>query len=133
MPLSGCFLEESSNQSKEYVYLNRFADKTAIGIVTCNRPDFFKTLLESIDPSVGDIFVINAGDEFELDDVMLSSKITKFIKTNINPTAVGRAKNEILREMRHSGYEYLFLIEDDVKIKDNKVFEKYIEKSLILQ
>ena len=116
MPLSGSNLPP----------LNRFSGKTAIGIITCNRPDYIEQLLESIDPEVGSIFLINSGESFELRPELMA-KLNTLIKTNQTPTAVGRAKNEVLREMRHEGYEYLFLIEDDVRIKNNKVFEKYIE------
>ena len=106
--------------------MNRFAEKTAIGIITCNRPDFLEKVLESIDPDVGAIYVINSGDEIALSSEIVE-KIDSYIKTKSSPTPVGRAKNEILRAMRHDDFEYLFLIEDDVRIKDNKVFEKYIE------
>jgi hypothetical protein len=109
--------------------LNRFAEETAIGIITCNRVDYVKQLLNSIDPSVGSIYLINAGDPFSmnLEDIETFDKITKYIKTEKSPTPVGIAKNAALRNMRHDGFKYLFLIEDDVKIKNNKVFEKYIE------
>lgn len=106
--------------------MNKFAEDTAVGIITCNRPHFLKILLDSLDPTVGDIYVINSGDKFELDDSH-RSKIKELIQCKVSPTPVGHAKNTLLRKMRHSGKKYLFLVEDDVKVKDNKVFEKYIE------
>lgn len=108
---------------------NRFADKTAIGIVTCNRPHFLRQVLESLDPFVGKVYVINAG----LDSI--SEELGAFAGDDLvvldadgsKPVAVGRAKNQVMRTMRHDGFEYLFLIEDDVRVKDNTVFETYIE------
>lgn len=105
--------------------INKFSEDTAVGIITCNRPEFVEQLLQSIDPSVGSIFLINSGNDIEL-SLDSKTKLSEYIKTEISPTPVGRAKNQILRKMRHLGFKYLFLIEDDVKIKDNKVFEKYI-------
>lgn len=106
--------------------LNRFKDKTAIAIITCNREDFFNKVLNSIDKdAVGEIFVVNAGAQFKK-----RPEGVKIIQCNRNPTVVGIAKNIALREMKQKGYEYLFLIEDDVVVKDNKVFEKYIETAM---
>lgn len=106
--------------------INKFSSETAIGIVTCNRPEFLNILLDSLDSDVGDIFVFNAGSDFSLSESN-SSKVKEILKSSVScPTPVGHAKNSLLRKMRHSGYQYLFLIEDDIKIKDNSVFEKYI-------
>lgn len=102
--------------------MNIFKDKTAVCIITCNREDMFKKAYESIDKdAVGKIFVVNAGDRYtsypEDAEVVLCLR---------SPTPVGQAKNKGLRAMHDMGYEYLFLMEDDVTIKNNKVFEEYI-------
>ncbi len=109
--------------------LNRFSEETAIGIITCNRVEYVTQLLKSIDSSVGSIYLINSGDPFpmNLENLDTFDKVFKYIKTEKSPTPVGIAKNLALRNMRHDGFKYLFLIEDDVMIKNNKVFEKYIE------
>lgn len=109
--------------------INKFSEETAIGIVTCDRPDFLFKLLDSIDSSAGSIFVINAGGNLGVSDDFLIEKynLAKIIHTTNSPEPVGRAKNKVLREMRHSGYSYLFLIEDDIEIIDNSVFELYIK------
>ena len=106
--------------------INKYKDKTAVGIITCNRQNYLEELLGSIDPDIGSIFVVNAGDPIKISPT-LNEKVTEVLDTEKCPTPVGLAKNKVLRHMRHAGYEYLFLIEDDVRIKDNKVFEKYIE------
>jgi hypothetical protein len=105
---------------------NRFKNKTAIAIITCNREEFLHKALSSIDKdSVGEIFVVNAGDH--LKD---KPEGVKVIQCNRNPTVVGIAKNIALREMKKNGYEFLFLMEDDVRVKDNNVFQKYIETAM---
>lgn len=116
MPLSG---------SPKIVKLNKFSEETAIGIITCNRPDFVNQLIDSIDESIGTIFLIDSSEVKT--DIKDSFKLEEHIVTESKPTSVGRAKNQLLRKMRHAGFKYLFLIEDDVKIKDNSVFEVYIK------
>lgn len=105
--------------------VNKFAEKTAIGIITCNRPEFVNKLIDSIDESVGAIYLIDSSDTKT--KINSSHKLKEHIYLDTKPTPVGRAKNRALREMRHSGYDYLFLIEDDVVIKNNSVFQVYIE------
>lgn len=99
----------------------------AVGIVTCNRPNFCKTLLKSLpnDLSSDRIFVENTGDQFFSDERV--KNIHKFdIKT---PVVFG--KNALLRRMiNETDADYLFLIEDDVEILDPLVFDTYINTSI---
>lgn len=102
--------------------MNKFKNETAVIIITCNRENFFNNLNASIDrDAVGKIYVVNAGDQYTQypDDVEL-------LLPKRNPTVVGIAKNLGLRKAKQDGYKYLFLVEDDVVIKDNKVWEEYI-------
>jgi hypothetical protein len=39
---------------------------------------------------------------------------------------ISSSKNKLLRYSKNEGYEYCFIIEDDLIIKDNSAFEKYI-------
>ena len=102
--------------------MNKFKKQTAVGIITCNREEFFKKAIASIDrDAVDKIFVVNNGAAYASypDGINV-------IQSHRNPTVVGIGKNNALREMSNAGYEYIFLMEDDVFIKDNNVFEKYI-------
>lgn len=106
--------------------LNKFKEQTAVALITCNREDFLHEALNSIDrDSVGQIFVINAGATLQK-----TPEDVKLIQCNRNPTVVGIAKNIALREMKNEGYQFLFLMEDDVLVKNSKVFEKYIETAM---
>ena len=106
---------------------NRFKEKTAVALITCNREEFLHKALATIDrEAVGQIYVINAGETL----ANTPKEGVKFIQCNRNPTVVGIAKNIALREMKQAGFEFLFLMEDDVIIKDNKVFERYIETAM---
>lgn len=106
--------------------LNKFKNKTAVAIITCNREEFLHQAVESIDrDAVGEIFVVNAGGHLKK-----RPEGVKIVQCNRNPTVVGIAKNIALREMKKHGYEFLFLMEDDVKVKNNNVFQKYIETAM---
>lgn len=102
--------------------INKFKQETAIIVITCNREGFFQNLMKSIDPeSAAQIYVVNAGNKYTQypDNV-------EVIFPKRNPTVVGIAKNIGLRRAKKDGYKYLFLVEDDILIKDNKVWEEYI-------
>ena len=106
--------------------INKFKNRTAVAIITCNREEFLHQAVESIDrDAVGEIFVVNAGAHLKN-----KPEGIKVIQCNRNPTVVGIAKNIALREMKKNGYEFLFLMEDDVRVKDNRVFQKYIETAM---
>lgn len=107
--------------------LNRFRKQTAVTVITCNREDFLIKTLDSIDKNAVDkIFVVNAGAPLKS---FIDSEI-KVIQCNRNPTVVGIAKNIALREMKNAGYEFLFLMEDDVVIKNSLVFQQYIHTAM---
>lgn len=103
--------------------INKFKQDTAIIIITCNREEFFQNLVKSIDSeSAAKIYIVNAGDRYtEYPDNV------EVIFPKRNPTVVGIAKNIGLRRAKQDGYKYLFLVEDDVVIRDNKVWEEYIK------
>lgn len=106
---------------------NNFFDKTAIGIVTCDRPDFFKTCLNSIPPQSGKIFIMNAGT-VSIDPTLSLGVATVIENTTNKRIPVGHAKNILIRKMREDpDNEYLFIVEDDIKIINYNVFEKYIQ------
>jgi len=95
--------------------------KIGLGIVTCNRPEFLTNCIESIDLEKVDVKVIvNDGD------VDVSYPQFKVIKNEKN-LGVGKSKNKILKYLFDEGCDYIFLLEDDMLILDNNVFEKYIE------
>lgn len=108
--------------------MNKFKDSSAVSVITCNRQDMLVKALSSIDEKCVDIFVVNAGDPLTLtEDELKDLGVKEVINSPNPPEYVGRAKNRGLRKMRHDGYEYLFLMEDDVLIKNNGVFQRYIE------
>jgi hypothetical protein len=96
--------------------------KIGIGIITCDRLDYLKKLIKSLDNVLAsDIIVINDGEQ------QLNSDKLK-VYNNVPPKqGVGKAKNQALKYLKNC--DYIFLLEDDIIIKDKTVFEKYIEAS----
>ena len=94
--------------------------KIGIGIITCNRTDFLGKCVKSMHQDWYDeAVIINDGDK----------PITEFYGFDIinNETNVGvcKSKNKALQDLLDKGCDYIFLIEDDMKLNGN-VFEAYI-------
>lgn len=104
-------------------------DKIGIGIVTCNRPKFFLKCFNSIPDSI-ELVVVNDGTEFSDVDKLQKKRHFKYIhnKTNLG---VGKSKNILLQELLDSKCQHLFLIEDDIVVKDKNVFNEYIKASKV--
>lgn len=94
--------------------------KIGIGVITCNRPEFCRNLLNSL-PQNYETVVINDGDELPYD-----IPVGACIKNEAN-FGVGKSKNRALRYLLHKNCDYIFLIEDDLIIKDHNVFDIYVK------
>jgi len=95
-----------------------------IGIITCNREDSFQKCLASIPPNAGDSFVIvNDGEPYQNYSSVRGETVIQ------NPTNIGvcKSKNLAFRYLLDQNLDYIFLIEDDIVIKDPTVFQKYID------
>lgn len=95
--------------------------KIGLGIVTCNREDFFKQCYKSVPTKMVDVLVaVNDGDK-------LKGKYPKAHliehKTNMS---VGVSKNDAFKYLIENDCEHIFLIEDDIIIKNPAVFTQYI-------
>ena len=94
--------------------------KIGLGIVTCNREDFYVECLNHVPMDIVDELVtVNDGDKY-------STTSDNFIQHETNK-GVGISKNDALKFLIEKDCTHLFLIEDDILIKDKNVFKKYIE------
>lgn len=104
--------------------------KFAVGIVTCNRPDFCKKLIDSLPINLlesGKVFIENTGERLVKDERIPIDNIHKFE----NKTPVVYGKNALFRRiLLETEADYIFILEDDIEIIDPLVFEKYIEAHL---
>lgn len=98
------------------------SEKIGLGIVTYNRPDYFKKIFSAVPQSaVDEIVVVNDGTPYGDISVPLIQHETN--------KGVGVSKNDAMRHLLAKGCDYIFLMEDDIIIKDAGVFQKYIEAS----
>jgi GT2 family glycosyltransferase len=95
-------------------------ESVGIGIITCDRPDFFKKCRRSIKQEWYDRMVVINDGKGPLFDAR-----APIIQTT-GKEGVGRAKNRALKHLLDDGCEHIFLVEDDVIFKEN-AFQAYID------
>lgn len=99
-----------------------------VGIVTCNRLDFFKNCYNSVleANNVDVLAVCNDGNQSqELLDII--NKDTILIQHEENK-GVGISKNDLLKKaLSIPEVEHIFILEDDMIVKDSSVFDTYIK------
>jgi len=99
-------------------------NKIGIGIVTCNRPDFLAKLLESISyRNDAELVIVNDGGPIDM------KGYNYYIVNNETNLGVGKSKNKAMQHLLDKGCDYIFIIEDDMIILDDTVFERYIKAS----
>lgn len=98
--------------------------KIGVGIITCNRPEYLLNLLKTIPiDKVSDLVVVNDGDVKNKHDLRYPGV---WLQNEVN-LGVGKSKNKAMKHLYDKGCDYIFIIEDDMLVKDSTVFEKYIE------
>lgn len=93
------------------------------GVITCNRAESFQRLLRSLEgTSLDALVIVNDGTE-------MAGSVSAEVITNEFNLGVGRSKNKALKHLLDKGCDHIFLIEDDVYVKDCTVFDRYIAAS----
>lgn len=101
-------------------------EKIGIGITTCNRPDYFKDCIKSIDLDKIDYVVItNDGKPF---DYQPDNEKIIFIQNETN-LGISKSKNKIFEKLLELECTHIFTLEDDCIITNNDVWELYIKAS----
>lgn len=104
-------------------------EKVGVGIVTCNRKESFYALCTKIlSLDYIDYVVVCKNKDINYGDFCPSTIINnKFIYINVlDDLGVGHCKNKCLIKLLELNCDHLFIIEDDVEIIDEIVFEKYV-------
>jgi hypothetical protein len=110
-----------------------------IGIITKQPRDTFQRAFDFHHHMVDHIVVINDGDELPSgwDRSFRSVPVNKEDETMLvyikNPEniGVGKSKNKAMQHLLNMGCQHIFLMEDDIYIKDNNVFDTYIKASKV--
>lgn len=96
-------------------------NKIGVGIITYNRPDFFKKCFNSIPKDrINELVVVNDGKKIDFD-----FEKCHLIQHDTNKN-VGESKNDAMRYLLDKNCDYIFTLEDDIIIKNPLIFEKYI-------
>lgn len=110
-------------------------EKIGVGIVTCNRRESYCKLLYKVKSAIDVDFVItvkNLTNDYGEDD-------PKLICTGLNGTqklhsiqvdeklGIAHNKNLAAKWLLQNGAQHIFIIEDDILLKDVEVFKKYIQ------
>jgi GT2 family glycosyltransferase len=99
-------------------------DKIGVGIITCDRPEYLKDLLESLDRDFIDrLIIIDDGNK----KVLTEHDKVDYINHTSGRIGVGKAKNIAMKYLLDEGCEHIFILEDDCTIKDCNVFKLYID------
>lgn len=100
-------------------------DKIGVGIITCDRNDFLRNLIKSLPPKEEFYhYCLIVDGEEDVDQDLLDD----FFDYNITSgrAGVGVSKNWALMQMYALDCDHIFLIEDDMIIKNQDVFNEYI-------
>lgn len=100
-------------------------EKVGVAIVTCNRPDFLRGLLNSLIPchdTIDELVIINDGTPVTDFDLSKGEWLN-----NPENLGVGKSKNRGMQYLLDKGCDYIFVIEDDMVITNPTVFSKYIQ------
>lgn len=101
--------------------------KIGLGLVTCNRPDFFEKVFASIPlEKISHFIVINDGTPYSKEILEQISTKCVYIQNTTN-LGVGKSKNKAMQHLLDANCTDIFLMEDDIIIKDANVFTKYID------
>ena len=94
-----------------------------VGIVTKDRVDFFQKCYDSIKKSnnVDFIMVVNDGEQ----DVKVDEN-DLYVKNKKN-LGVGKSKNLLFKKALELKADHIFLVEDDIIMKNPEVFNEYIK------
>lgn len=111
--------------------------KIGLGIITCQPRDTFSKAFDFYHHRVDDVVVVNDGKEFDHDwssgfrslyFAKLPDTELTYIKNDEN-LGVAKSKNKALKHLYDRGCDYIFLMEDDMYIKDSGIFQAYINAS----
>jgi len=96
-------------------------NKIGVGVITCRAENRFKECIKQI-PPVDELVIVNDGPEYPPSIYPSNAEVIQHSKNK----SVGISKNDALRYLIQKGCKHLFLVEDDMLIQHEKVFEHYI-------
>jgi hypothetical protein len=96
--------------------------KIGLGLLTYKRPEYYKKVLDKVPKNKVDYFlVVNDGE-----DSYVNKNDADFVIYNEKQLGVSESKNKIIDHFINNDIEHVFIMEDDVIIKNENVFTTYI-------
>lgn len=101
--------------------------KVGVGMVTYNAEHRIKRSAFTIPEWVEHFVIVNDGTPYPEESYPKHANIIQHQKNEF----VGKAKSDAIQWLMDRGCEHIFIVEDDILIKDENVFEQYIKHSLV--
>jgi hypothetical protein len=106
--------------------------KIGLGIITCDRPAGLQRALTSLPwERLDRVVVVNDGAPVSTEILREAGQGRAELLQNETNLGVGKSKNRALRHLLQAGMDHLFLMEDDIFVKDTRVFGQYVEAARI--
>lgn len=118
-------LKMTNNKSFEEK-LNYSKDSIGVGMVTYNAEHRIRQSSITVPSWVKHFVIVNDGTPYTDGSYPENAHIIQH-ETNMS---VGQAKNSAIEYLMSQGCEHIFIMEDDVLIKDENVFDQYIKTSI---
>jgi hypothetical protein len=106
--------------------LNYSRNDIGVGMVTYNAPDRIQQSAATIPTWIKHFVIVNDGTPY---DSSVYPKHAHIIQHQTN-MSVGQAKNTAMTYLLEQGCEHIFILEDDVLIQSDDVFDAYITASV---
>lgn len=104
------------------------ANKIGLGIITCERQLGLQRALTSLPwDRLDRLVIVNDGFPIFPEILPKAGRGQVELLQNPNNLGVGKSKNRAFRHLLEAGMDHLFLMEDDIFVKDPSVFDRYIE------
>jgi len=101
--------------------------KVGIGMTTYKAEHRIKQSAFTVPKWMKNFVIVNDGTPYDSSSYPEQAHIIQHEKNQ----CVGAAKNTAMKYLLEQGCEHIFLMEDDILIKDEKVFEEYIKHSVL--
>jgi hypothetical protein len=106
--------------------------KIGLGIITCDRPAGLQKALTHLPwERLDRVVVVNDGAPVSSEILREAVRGRAEFLQNESNLGVGKSKNRALRDLLQAGMDHMFLMEDDIFVKDGRVFEQYVEAARI--
>ena len=118
-------IKMTNNKSMEEK-MNYDRDSIGVGVVTYNAPHRIVQSAVTIPTWVKNFVIVNDGTPY---DPEVYPQHAHIIQHTTNKS-VGQAKNTAMKYLLEKGCEHIFIIEDDILLQSEDVFDAYIKASL---